>query len=111
MGNVSKNTATKPPTDRQRMRDNNVLRLLAGHGGRSAMSLADQLGVTRGAIYLSLHRLTLAKAVTREPDEMRLARGRPGYLYCITSQGEAALAKAADEENAQQELKPWLVNW
>ena len=93
------------------MRDNNVLRLLAGHGGRSAMSLADQLGVTRGAIYLSLHRLTLAKAVTREPDEMRLARGRPGYLYCITSQGEAALAKAADEENAQQELKPWLVNW
>ncbi len=108
MGSVSKKTATKPPTGRQRMRDNDVLRLLVDHRGRSVLSLVDQFGVPTATIRLSLHRLTLAKAVIRERDDMP-RRGKACYLYYITRQGEAALAKMADEEIARQKSKPRLI--
>ena len=93
MGSVFKMTATKPLTDRQRMSDNDILRLLADQRGRTVAEMADHFGVARKAIYDRLIRLTAAQSVIRKRDDADRGQGRPKYLYYITSQGEAALAK------------------
>jgi len=94
MGSVSKNAVTRPLTDRQPMCNNDVLRLLADHRGRSVAEMATHFRVTQTAIRKRLLRLTLLQSVTRQR-KGGWQRGRPQYLYFITSQGEAALA--ADE--------------
>ena len=85
-------------TDRQRMCDDDLLRLLAEQGGRSIADIAAHFHVTPTAIRQRLVRLMRSQSVTRRrADDATRRRGRPRHLYCITSQGEAALAKAAGE--------------
>ena len=95
MGSVSKKTVTMPPVDRQPMCDNDILRLLADQIGRSTGGMAAHFHVTQTAIRDRLVRLTSLQSVTRRRDEER-RRGRPRYLYYITSRGAAVLAQPAD---------------
>ncbi len=93
MGSVSKKTATKPPTGRQRMRDNDVLRLLEDQRGRTIAEVAAHFRVTETAIRNQLIRLTAAQSVTRQRSDASKGKpGRPKYLYYITSQVAAKLA-------------------
>ena len=94
MGSVSKKTATKPLPDRQPMCNDDILRLLADLRGHSIAEMATQFHVTQTAIRKRLLRLMLSQSVTRKCDDT-MRRGRPKYLYFITSQGAAALAGAA----------------
>ena len=89
---------------RQRMSDNDILRLLAERDGRSEDSLAQHFAVTRTCIHVRMRRLLLAHTVTRKYDDMPLKRGMPCYLYYITPQGTAALATEAEDGFAQQKL-------
>ena len=99
MGSTSKQTETEPATDRQPMCNADILRLLADHQGRSVSDMAVHFRVTLTAIRNRLIRLTQLQSVTRQrKDERR--RGRPKYLYYITSRGEAALAETVDEGTA-----------
>ena len=82
-------------TDRQPMCNNDVLRLLADHSGRSVAGMAAHFHVTQTAIRNRLLRLTLSQSVTRQLHGER-RRGRPNYLYYITTQGEAALQESPD---------------
>jgi predicted ArsR family transcriptional regulator len=100
MESLSKTTAAKPPIDRQPMCDKDLLCLLADHQGRTVADMATHFRVTHTAIRTRLHRLTVAQAVIRKrSDDAMGKRGRPWYLYYITSQGEVALAEAADDRN------------
>ncbi|MGA2258626.1 MAG: hypothetical protein ABSG53_28505 [Thermoguttaceae bacterium] len=96
MGSVSKKTVTEPLTDRQPMCNDDILRLLMDQRGRSVSEMATYFHVTQTAIRNRLLRLTLSQSVTRRRNDGR-RRGRPQYLYCITPQGQAALAKAAGD--------------
>ena len=80
----------------QPMCNNDILRLLADHRGRSVSEMATHFQVTQTAIRNRLSRLTMSQSVTRQGQKAR-RQGRPKYLYSITSQGEAALAEAANE--------------
>jgi len=80
----------------QPMCNNDILRLLADHRGRSVSEMATHFQVTQTAIRNRLSRLTMSQSVTRQGQKAR-RQGRPKYLYFITSQGEAALAEAANE--------------
>ena len=91
MGNALKKTVTKPPADREPMCDKDLLRLLSDQVGRSIMGMADHFHVTQTAIRDRLVRLTRLQSVIRRRDDER-RRGRPRYLYYITSQGVEALA-------------------
>ena len=86
MGKVSKKTVTKPLTDRQPMCDNDILRLLADQRGRAVSEMVAHFHVTATAIRQRLLRLTRSQLVTRKRNDER-RRGRPTYLYYITSQG------------------------
>ncbi|MGA2254239.1 MAG: MarR family transcriptional regulator [Thermoguttaceae bacterium] len=80
------------------MCNEDILRLLMDHRGHTVSEMASHFHVTQTAIRNRLLRLTLAQSVTRRRnDEQR--RGRPQDLYFITSQGAAALAKAADDRS------------
>ena len=98
MGDEFKKPAAKPMTDRQFMCDNDILRLLADQQGRSLLGMAVHFQVTQTAIRDRLVRLTTLQSVTRKRDDER-RRGRPRYLYYITSRGEEALAGVKEEEN------------
>lgn len=100
MGIAFNKTAAKPPTDRQPMCDNDILRLLADHCGHTIGAMVAHFHVTQTAIRARLLRLMLSQSVTRQRDDATRRRGRPRYLYFITSRGEAALAKPADEGTA-----------
>jgi len=76
------------------MCDGDILRLLADQPGRTVAEMATRFHVTQTAIRSRLIRLTVAQSVTRKRKDTK-QRGRPLYLYYITSRGEAALA--ADE--------------
>ena len=86
-------------TAQQLMCNNDVLRLLADHNGRSVSELATHFQVTQTAIRNRLLRLTMSESVTRQRKEER-RHGRPKYLYYITTKGEAALAETANEGTA-----------
>jgi|SRR5271157_4830594 len=94
---------------RQQVSDNDILRLLADHRGRSVLSMAEHFAVTQATIRNRLLRLTLAQAVTRKRDDMTYKRGKPCYQYYITRRGAKALATAAVEAVSLQKSKPWLV--
>ena len=97
MESVSKTTATEPLADRQPMSDNDILRLLADQRGRTVTEMATHFRVTETAIRARLSRLIAAQSVTRQrSDDSTGKRGRPKYLYFITSQGTAGLAGAAE---------------
>lgn len=100
MGSVSRKTATKPLADRQPMCNDDVLRLLADQRGRSVSEMANHFGVTRTVIYDRVSRLMYVQAVTRQRDDVTRKRGKPQYLYYITSQGTARLAVAAEKGTA-----------
>ena len=87
MRSVSKKTVTQPLTDRQPMCDNDILGLLADRRGRSVAEMTTHFHVTQTAIRARLRRLTAAQAVTRKRNDER-RRGRPTYLYYITSRGD-----------------------
>ena len=71
--------------------------------------MAEHLEVTNAALDRSLKRLTLARAIARKQDHVSFGRRRASYLYHITSEGEAALAKVAEEGIAQQKPKTWII--
>lgn len=96
MGSEAKKTETNPPVDRQPMCDKDILRLLADQTGRSIAGLAAHFHVTQTAIRDRLVRLTMLQSVIRKRDGER-RRGRPRYLYYITSRGTEALAPAEDD--------------
>ena len=98
MGSVFQKTVTEPPTDRQPMCDKDLLRLLADQRGRSVTEMTAHFRVTQTAIRQRLRRLMGEQLVTRKRDGER-QRGRPKHLYCITNQGTAALAEAADDRS------------
>ena len=100
MGRELQESLTKPPGDRKPMCDNDILRLLADQEGRSLLAMAIHFHVTQTAIRDRLVRLTTLQSVTRRRDDER-RRGRPRYLYYITSRGAAALADANTEEGDQ----------
>ena len=92
MESASKATATEPLADRQPMCDNDVLRLLADQRGRTVTEMATHFRVTETAIRNRLLHLAAAQSVTRQrSDDETGKRGRPKYLYYITSQGTARL--------------------
>lgn len=96
MESVPKTTAAKAATDRQPMCNNDILRLLADERGRSISEMAAHFSVTLTAIRQRLIRLAGKQLVTRKHDDAK-RRGRPKYLYFITSQGAAVLAETPDE--------------
>jgi len=83
-------------TAQQPMSNNDVLRLLADHRGRSVSEMAAHFHVTQTAIRNRLLRLMSSESVARERHQER-RHGRPNYLYYITTRGESALAETADE--------------
>ena len=83
-------------TAQQPMCNNDVLRLLADHRGRSVSEMAVHFHVTQTAIRNRLLRLISSESVARQRHQER-RHGRPNYLYYITPQGEAALAKTTNE--------------
>ena len=85
-------TATEPPTDRQPMCNDDILRLLADQRGHTVAEMAAYFRVTETAIRKRLLRLTLGQSVTRQRHDEHRGRGRPPDLYFITSQGTAKLA-------------------
>jgi predicted ArsR family transcriptional regulator len=90
MRSIAKKTVTKPLTERQPMCDNDILRLLADQHGRAVSEMVACFHVTQTAIRNRLRRLALAQSVTRKRGgEGR--RGRPRYLYYITSRGRDRL--------------------
>ena len=90
---------TNMVTQKQRMRGNDLLRLLAEHSGHTAPDITAHFQITRSAIHGRLRRLMRAELVMRKCEgEGEL--GRPAYVYYLTSRGEAALATAAQEERA-----------
>jgi hypothetical protein len=91
MGSVSKKTTTKPPPERQPMCNDDILRLLADHRGRSVSEMATHFGVTQTAIRKRLVRLAAAQSVIRKRDDAHRGQGRPKYLYYLTSPDAAAL--------------------
>jgi len=99
MESVSKMTATEPPTDRQPMCNDDILRLLADQRGHTVAEMAAYFRVTETAIRKRLLRLTLVQSITRNRDDAN-RRGRPPDLYFITSQGTASLAGADNEGTA-----------
>ncbi len=96
LGTMSKKTATMSVTDRQPMCNDDVLRLLADQRGRSVAEMATHFRVTQTAIRKRLVRLAVEQSVIRKRGDDAKRRGRPQYLYYITSQGTAALAKTAE---------------
>jgi predicted ArsR family transcriptional regulator len=101
MGNVSKQTASNPPTDRQPMCDDDILRLLADNRARTVAETTAHFRVTETAIRRRLIRLTASQSITRQRSDGATGKpGRPTYLYHITSQGTARLAGAKNEGNA-----------
>jgi len=98
MESVSKETVTKPLSDRQPMCNDDILRLLADQPGRTVAEMAAHFRVTQTAIRGRLIRLTVAQSVTRKRKDTK-QRGRPLYLYYITSQDAAALAETADDQS------------
>ena len=82
-----------PIPDRKPMCDNDLLRLLADHRGRSVSEMATHFHVTQTAIRGRLVRLMLRQSIIRQRGDER-RRGRPKYLYSLTPRGEAALASA-----------------
>lgn len=99
MEDISKKTITKPPTDRQPMSDNDLLRLLADHRGHSVPAMVAHCHVTTTAIRQRLTRLTWTHSVTQKRGDATGKRGRPQYLFFITSKGEATLATACEAGN------------
>ncbi len=92
----------KPLTDRQPMCDEDILRLLADQQGHSIAEMAGQFHVTQTAIRNRLMRLEHRERISRQREELwrepgGSKRGRPRYLYFITSRGEAALRETPDE--------------
>ena len=73
-------------TDRQRMCDDDLLRLLAEHGGCSVSEMVAHFHVTQTAIRQRLTRLMHAQSVARKCKRER-RRGRPEYTYYITGRG------------------------
>ncbi len=88
MGSVSTKTVTKPLTDRQPMCNDDILRLLADQRGRSVSEMAAHFHVTQTAIRNRLLRLTAAQSVIRKREAGQCGRGRPKYLYYLTSPGD-----------------------
>ena len=81
------------PASRQPMCNNDVLRFLADGQGRSVAEMVTHFGVTQTAIRARLRTLTAAQSVARQRrDEANPKRGRPQYLYYITSHGTELLA-------------------
>jgi len=83
--------------DRQPMRDEDILRLLADHSGHSLSGMAAHFHVTLTAVRNRLLRLLDVQSVTRQRDNER-RRGRPQYVYYITPRGERAL-QLSDEDS------------
>ena len=79
------------------MCDNDLLRLLADQQGHSVGEMVSHFRVTMTAIRQRLIRLTHRQAVTRKRDDGQSGRGRPRYVYCITSRGLASWPKSAEE--------------
>jgi len=98
MESASEKTATNPLTDRQPMCNDDILRLLADHPGRTVAEMATNFHVTQTAIRCRLIRLTVAQSVTRQRKDTK-QRGRPLYLYYVTSQVDAASVKAAGDQS------------
>ena len=96
MENASKKTVTKPPAERQPMCDGDILRLLADQRDRTVAELVTHFHVTQTTIRFRLNRLMFVQSVTRKRNDEHRGQGRRGDLYFITSQGTAALAKAAE---------------
>jgi predicted ArsR family transcriptional regulator len=83
------------------MCDNDVLRLLADHRACTVAEMTAHFRVTETAIRHRLIRLAASQLVTRQrSDDARGKRGRPKYLYHITSQGSARLVDAENEGTA-----------
>ena len=96
MGDAVIKPETKLSADRQYMCDKDILRLLADQNGRSLLGIASHFHVTQTAIRERLLRLTAVQSVVRRRDD-EPRRGRPRYLYYITSRGTAALAETSDD--------------
>jgi predicted ArsR family transcriptional regulator len=101
MGSEFENTATKPLSERQPMCDGDILRLLADQHGHSIAEMAGHFRVTQTAIRNRLQRLEHRERIVRQREESwrqpgTPKRGRPRYLYFITSRGEAALQEPPD---------------
>ena len=104
MESVSQNSPGRPPADRQPMCDNDILRLLADQRGRAVAEIATHFGVTQTAIRNRLLRLELRERIERQQEEFAghgaaPKRGRPHYLYFITSRGAAALVESEDDHS------------
>ena len=70
------------------MCDKDLLRLLADQRGRTVTEMASPFSSYPNSDPPRLHRLMAEQAVTRKrSDDARGKRGRPKYLYYITSQG------------------------
>jgi len=100
MGSVSKKTANDPLTDRQPMRDIDLLRLLADQRGHTTSEMTSHFHVTQTAIRQRLIRVMWKQLVIRQRADAAGKRGRPQYLYFISSKGEAVLAEASDDGTA-----------
>ncbi|MGO9108116.1 MAG: hypothetical protein ACLP9L_02680 [Thermoguttaceae bacterium] len=74
-------------TDRQPMCDDDILRLLADHNGRTVAEMAAYFRVTKTAIRNRLIRLMLTQAVTRKCEGER-RQSRPEYTYYLSSRGD-----------------------
>jgi predicted ArsR family transcriptional regulator len=82
------------------MCDADLLRLLADERGRSVSEITAYFHVTQTAIRGRLARLTRLQSVTRRRTEEPGKRGRPKYLYFITSRGAATLTETTDDASA-----------
>ena len=89
-------------TDRQPMCDNDLLRLLAEHDGRTVADIAEHFHVTYTAIRNRLTRLMQSQAVSRKLKFVQ-SRGRPQHLYYITSSGKKA-KKLLDESRSRDRV-------
>jgi predicted ArsR family transcriptional regulator len=83
------------------MCDEDILRMLADQQGYSTLEMASHFRVTQTAIRNRLQRLEHRERIVRRREELWRRpgvhkRGRPRYLYYITSRGEAALREAPD---------------
>ena len=83
------------------MCNDDILRLLADQRGCTVAEMATHFRVTETAIRNRLIRLAVTQSVTRKrSNETKGKRGRPTYLYYITSQGTARWRRRQDEGTA-----------
>jgi predicted ArsR family transcriptional regulator len=98
------NTVITLPPDREPMCNDDVLRFLADRCGHTVSEMVSHFRVTQTAIRARLRRLIGEQTITRQRrDDAARKRGRPQYLYYITSRGETRLAEGDPRPMPAQE--------